>query len=138
MKTQQIIYWATTGILAFALIAGGMAEITHQKAIDEGMTHLGYPLYFTTLLGLWKLPGAIVLLAPRLPLLKEWAYAGAFFDMSGAVVSHVMSGDTFAQLVWPLAFAVFTVVSWALRPPTRRLTGHISAAPANALSGNPA
>ena len=121
MKTKTIVYWATTGILAFALFAGGTGELLHIKAIDDGMAHLGYPRYVATLLGLWKLPGAIVLLAPRLPRLKEWAYAGAFFDMTGAVASHVLSGDTPAQFVWPLFFAGCTVVSWATRPENRVL-----------------
>ncbi len=108
-------------MLTFALIAGGVAELLHIPAIDEGMAHLGYPPYVATLLGLWKLPGAIVLLAPRLPRLKEWAYVGAFFDMTGAVASHVLSGDTVAQFVAPLLFAVCAIVSWATRPPSRVL-----------------
>ncbi len=124
MATKQIGavgYWAATGILAFALIAGGVADLMHPAAIDTGMAHLGYPTYFATILGLWKIPGAIVLLAPRLPRLKEWAYAGAFFDMSGAVASHIMSGDTFFQFLAPLIFTVCVIVSWSLRPSSRVL-----------------
>ncbi|MBC8101187.1 MAG: DoxX family protein [Cytophagales bacterium] len=121
MKTKQIGYWATTGILAFALLLGGVGDLTHQPVIDAGMAHLGYPRYFATILGFWKIPGAIVLLAPRLPRLKEWAYAGAFFNMTGAVVSHITSGDTFFQFLSPLIFAVCAIVSWALRPSSRVL-----------------
>lgn len=121
MKTKLIGYWMTTAILAFALFAGGVADLMHPRVIDEGMTHLGYPLYFATILGFWKVLGAIVLLAPRLPRLKEWAYAGAFFDMTGAVASHILSGDTLTQFIAPLIFAVCTIVSWALRPESRIL-----------------
>jgi hypothetical protein len=121
MKTRVIGYWVTTGTLAFALLAGGAADLAHLPAIDTGMTHLGYPLYFTTILGAWKIPGALVLLAPRLPRLKEWAYAGAFFNMSGAVLSHIMSGDTFVQFLAPLVFSACVIVSWSLRPESRTL-----------------
>ena len=121
MQIRLLVYWASTAILAFALTAGGLAEVIHVKAIDEGMTHLGYPPYFATILGVWKLPGAVVLLAPRLPRLKEWAYAGAFFDMTGAVASHIFSGDTVMQYLFPLAFAVCVIVSWATRPQSRVL-----------------
>lgn len=121
MKTKLIAYWATTILLAFALFAGGVGDLAHLPVIDAGMTHLGYPLYFTTILGFWKLPGAIVLLAPRLPRLKEWAYAGAFFNMTGAVASHILSGDTPVQFLAPLIFAVCAVASWALRPQSRTL-----------------
>lgn len=121
MKLKLFGYWATTSILAFALFAGGVADLMHPRAIDEGMAHLGYPVYVATILGVWKVPGAIVLLAPRLPRLKEWAYAGAFFDMTGAVASHILSGDTFLQFLAPTIFAFCTIVSWALRPESRTL-----------------
>ncbi len=121
MKTKTLVYWGSTAILAFALTAGGVGDLLHPKAIDEGMAHLGYPPYFATILGVWKLPGAAVLLAPRLPRLKEWAYAGAFFDMSGAVASHIFSGDTVVQYLWPLFFAVCVITSWATRPESRVL-----------------
>jgi hypothetical protein len=120
--TMRLIgYWATTGILAFALFVGGVADVLHLPVIDTGMTHLGYPLYFTTILGVWKIPGAIVLLAPRLPRLKEWAYAGAFFNMSGAVASHIASGDSLPQFITPLVFSICALASWALRPPSRTM-----------------
>lgn len=121
MKARIIGYWMTTGILAFALLAGGAAYLTRPPVIVAGMTHLGYPLYITTILGFWKVVGAVALLAPRLPRLKEWVYAGAFFNMTGAVASHILSGDTVAQFLWPLLFAVCTVASWALRPQSRTL-----------------
>ncbi|MBC8140633.1 MAG: DoxX family protein [Armatimonadetes bacterium] len=121
VKMKTVAYWGMTGLLAFALIAGGIAELLHLPAIDAGMAHLGYPPYVATILGVWKLPGAVVLLAPRLPRLKEWAYAGVVFDMTGAVASHIASGDTLMQFAWPLLFAVCGVVSWATRPDSRVL-----------------
>jgi hypothetical protein len=121
MKTKLIGYWIATGILAFGLFAGGIAYLIPPPVIVEGMAHLGYPLYITTILGFWKLVGAMVLLAPRLPRLKEWAYAGAFFNMTGAVASHIMAGDGIDKFLWPLLFAVCAVASWALRPESRVL-----------------
>jgi len=121
MKAKTIGYWVTTAIIAFVLLSGGAAELAHRKETVEGMAHLGYPLYFTVILGVWKVLGGIALLAPRFPRLKEWAYAGAFFDLTGAVVSHAASGDDTAHLIWPLLFAALTLASWALRPQSRTL-----------------
>lgn len=121
MTLKTATYWGTTGLLAFAMLAGGTADLLHLPVIDAGMTHLGYPAYFTSIVGAWKLSGAVVLLAPRLTRLKEWAYAGAFFNMSGAVASHIASGDGFFQFLAPLIFALCALVSWALRPQSRVL-----------------
>jgi uncharacterized membrane protein YphA (DoxX/SURF4 family) len=121
VKMKSIGYWMTTAIIAFVLLSGGAADVTHWRGAVEGMTHLGYPLYFTTILGLWKLLGGTALLAPRFPRLKEWAYAGAFFDLTGAAASHAARGDDAAHLFWPLLFAALAVASWALRPQSRVL-----------------
>ena len=121
MKTKAIGYWTTTAIVAFVLLSGGAAELARRPETIEGMKHLGYPLYFTMILGVWKLLGGITLLAPRFPRLKEWAYAGAFFDLTGAAVSHAARGDDAAHLLWPLLFTALTVASWALRPQSRVL-----------------
>ena len=121
MKMKAIGYWTTTAIIAFVLLSGGAAELAHRRETIEGMAHLGYPLYFTMILGFWKLLGGIALLAPRFPRLKEWAYAGAFFDLTGAAVSHAARGDDTAHLIWPLVFAALVVISWALRPQSRAL-----------------
>ena len=129
MKAKLVSYWLTTGMVAFALIAGGSADLLHLPAIDAGMTHLGYPLYFTTILGFWKLPGALVLLAPRWPRLKEWAYAGAFFNMTGAVASHISTGDAFVQFLAPLMLSGCVLASWALRPQSRVLGALFSPRP---------
>jgi hypothetical protein len=82
---------------------------------------LGYPLYFVTILGTWKVLGAIAVIAPRFPRLKEWAYAGAFFNFSGAVISHVVSGSHIDHAVWTSLFTICTLLSWALRPQDRTL-----------------
>ena len=121
MKTKEIGYWAATAILAFVLLAGGAADVAHRPETVEGMVRLGYPVYFVTILGVWKLLGGIALLAPRFPRLKEWAYAGAVFDLTGAAASHAASGDGAGHLVWPLFFAACAVASWALRPQSRTL-----------------
>jgi len=121
MKARRIGYWAATALLGFGLFAGGAAYFLRPPVIVEGMRHLGYPLYVTTILGFWKVLGALVLLAPRLPRLKEWVYAGAFFNMTGAVASHIFAGDPPVKYLWPLLFAVCAMASWALRPPGRVL-----------------
>ena len=89
------------------------------------MAGLGYPAYLATLIGVWKLLNGLAILAPRLPLLKEWAYAGVFFNMSGAVVSHLAVGDPATTVVTPLVLIVLAVISWALRPVFRRLPGTV-------------
>jgi hypothetical protein len=82
---------------------------------------LGYPVYFLTIIGVWKLLGVIALLVPKFPLLKEWAYAGFFFLMSGAVFSHVAVGDPFKEDIPSLLLLVLTAVSWNFRPAARKL-----------------
>ncbi len=89
----------------------------------EGMTLLGYPAYFAVILGVWKLLGGAVVLAPRLPLVKEWAYAGMFFNLTGAAASHAAVGDPAGKIVVPLIILLVVVASWALRPASRTLFG---------------
>lgn len=119
MKAKIIGYWITTGILSFGLFAGGVAYLLRPPAIVVGMADLGMPLYITSILGFWKVLGAMALLAPRLPRLKEWVYAGAFFNMTGAVAAHVLSGNSLNEYLWPLLFAICVPISWLLRPPSR-------------------
>jgi DoxX-like family len=88
MKTRNIGYWASTGVTGLAFLAGGLGDLVRSPAVVAGMTHLGYPAYFATILGAWKALGALALLVPRFPRLKEWAYAGIFFDLSGAALSR--------------------------------------------------
>jgi uncharacterized membrane protein YphA (DoxX/SURF4 family) len=118
-KPKLIGYWVTTGLFAAAFLASGVAEITAAPAVVLAMRPLGYPLYFLTILGIWKVLGAAALLAPRLPRLKEWAYAGIFFDLTGAAISHACSGDPAGKIATPLIFLALAGASWALRPEAR-------------------
>jgi len=119
--TKTAIYWLSTGLLGLDFLAGGAFQIARAPQAAQGFAHLGYPAYFMTLLGVWKILGALVLFVPGFPRLKEWAYAGIFFDVSAAVVSVIAVGDGFALALLPLAFVVLTLVSWALRPASRAL-----------------
>ena len=130
MRARVIGYWATTAIVALELLAGGVTDLLHGgTAVVAGpsvagvLTHLGYPVYLLTILGVWKVLGALALLAPRLPRLKEWVYAGAFFVYMGAIASGLVRGrdDPGTYILPPLVFAVITLASWALRPPDRVL-----------------
>lgn len=117
----RLAYWLSTGLLAAAMLSGGIRELMLHPATVQGMRELGYPEYFGQLIGLWKVFGAVTLLAPRLPRLKEWAYAGIFFNVTGAAVSHVASGSASWHVSVTATFAVLTLVSWLLRPADRRL-----------------
>lgn len=120
-KSKIVGYWVTTGIIEFVVLSGGLADLFQRGATVDGMLHLGYPLYFVILLGAWKVLAGIALLVPRFPLLKEWAYAGVIFNMTGAVASHIVMGDEAARIIWPLFFAGCAMMSWALRPASRRI-----------------
>jgi uncharacterized membrane protein YphA (DoxX/SURF4 family) len=119
MKAKKIGYWASTVIVALLLLSGGVAQVTLRNA--EGFQKLGYPVYFMVLLGVWKLLGGIALLAPRFPRLKEWAYAGTFFDFSGAAVTAAACGSGAGHIIAPLVCIALLVASWALRPESRTL-----------------
>ena len=133
MRAKSIAYWSTTALLVFGVLSGGIAELARRPENVEGMTHLGYPLYFVTIIGIWKVLGSVAVLAPRFPRLKEWAYAGIFFNMTGAAASHAASGDAAWHVVVTLAFAALTVASWALRPQSRRLGAVVAPAGTIAL-----
>jgi len=92
------------------------------KGVVQGFKPLGYPTYFISIIGVWKVLGIIAILMPGFKLLKEWAYAGLFFVMSGAVISHIASGDVSAQIIAPIVLAIFTVLSWYLRPADRKIS----------------
>lgn len=131
MKPRIIGYWAATGLVAFAFAAGGAMDLSRSPQVLEGMSHLGYPAYFAGILGVWKVLGALALVAPRFPRLKEWAYAGIAFDLTGAAVSHFASGDDMGKVITPLVILGIAAASWALRPEGRML----AAAPAETKSG---
>lgn len=120
-KTHKIIYWISTVLLALGMLAGGLAQLFRVQANVEGVSHLGYPVYLLTILGVWKILGVAALLVPNFKLLKEWAYAGFFFAMSGAFFSHLSVGDSFGEIFAPLLFLILTVVSWYFRPADRKI-----------------
>ncbi|HMR04795.1 MAG TPA: DoxX family protein [Polyangiaceae bacterium] len=121
MQGKVIAYWVCTGIVAFAMIAGGIADMLLPEPVVKIFTHLGYPLYFGRILGIWKFLGGLAILAPKRPLLKEWAYAGIVFDLTGAACSHIYSGDGPADVLKPLVVLGFMLASYVLRPESRRL-----------------
>ena len=121
MKPRNIGYWASTGLVAFAFAAGGAMDLSRSPQVLEGMSHLGYPAYFASILGAWKIGGAVVVLLPRFARLKEWAYAGMAFDLTGAALSHAFSGDDVGKIVTPLALLAIVAASWALRAGSRKL-----------------
>jgi uncharacterized membrane protein YphA (DoxX/SURF4 family) len=125
-KAKSITYWTTTILIAFFMGSGGLAQLAHVQATVDGFVHiLGYPAYFVTILGFWKVLGAIAILVPRFPRLKEWAYAGIFFDLTGAAASSAAvggSGGVYAfHILAPLVLAVVLATSWALRPESRTI-----------------
>src|SRR5712671_5001661 len=125
-KRNKIIYWIATIWLALGMLSTGTLQLFRAKAEGAlappgvyGITHLGYPIYFLTIIGVWKILGVAALLIPRNPLLKEWAYAGFFFLMSGAVFSHIAVGDRMSEIIPSLLLLTLAVVSWYFRPADR-------------------
>lgn len=120
-KRRKIIYWVATLWLALGMLSTAVVQLIKMKEEVDMMTHLGYPLYFFNLLGIWKILGVIAVLIPRFPLFKEWAYAGFFFAMSGAVFSHLACGDGAKEFFGPVLLLVLTFVSWYFRPSDRKI-----------------
>jgi uncharacterized membrane protein YphA (DoxX/SURF4 family) len=117
-----IAYWVTTALVVFELALGGVWDILRVPQVRGLIERLGYPSYFLVILGIWKLLGAVALVIPRFPRLKEWAYAGVLFDLTGAVASLLASRLSDAgTLAYPILMTGVAVASWALRPPSRRL-----------------
>jgi uncharacterized membrane protein YphA (DoxX/SURF4 family) len=122
-RAKMITYWIATGLLAAELGLGGIWDVLRIPLVRNVVTDLGYPTYFLVLLGIWKLLGAAALIVPRFPLLKEWAYAGAFFVFSGAIVSHLTTGKNLQEIAFLSVVLILIAVSWAVRPTTRTLGG---------------
>lgn len=120
-KARELGYWIATVLITALFAVPGAALLVRVPHFTEDMSHLGYPAYFLAILGVWKLLGAATVLAPRLPRLKEWAYAGMIFDATSAAISHAALDDGVVKITLPLVIAVIVMTSWALRPPTRRL-----------------
>jgi hypothetical protein len=120
-KIKNIAYWTATILGPTSFVIGGVINLTGGPEVVAGLNHLGYPVYFASLLGAWKLLGAIVLTVPGLPRLKEWAYAGFVFNLTAAAFSHASVGDPAGNVIAPLVFLGLVLASWALRPASRKL-----------------
>lgn len=123
-KRNKIIYWIATIWLALGMLSTGAVQLLKAKEGQGGvdmMTHLGYPIYLVPIIGVWKIMGVVTILIPKFRLLKEWAYAGFFFVMSGAIVSHIASGDPMTESIPSLLLLILTVTSWYFRPADRKL-----------------
>ncbi len=120
-KGNKIIYWTATGLLSVGMLGSGISQVLHVKEMDELITHVGYPLYFMYIIGVWKILGVIAIVIPKFKLVKEWAYAGFFFLMTGALVSHLLIGDDGKAIYGPLFQTIFIILSWYFRPADRKL-----------------
>jgi uncharacterized membrane protein YphA (DoxX/SURF4 family) len=120
-NAKTIAYWVVTIFGPASFVIGGYLHLTRDPQVMATLAHLGYPPYFATILGVWKLLGAIAIVAPGLPRLKEWAYAGFFFDLTGAAATRAFVGDGIGDILAPLAFLALVAASWALRPASRTL-----------------
>ena len=120
-KRNLIIYWIATGLMSFGMLGGGIAQVFRTKDMVDMVLHLGYPPYLLSIIGTWKILGVIAILIPRFKLAKEWAYAGLFFTMTGALVSHLACGDSGKGIIGPFMQIVFIVLSWYFRPADRKI-----------------
>lgn len=124
MKRNKIIYWIATIWLALGMLSTGAVQLMKAKSGAGGadsVAHLGYPGYFLTILGIWKVLGVIAVLIPKFPVMKEWAYAGFFFAMSGAIFSHIASGNAVTEIFPALLLLILAVISWYFRPADRKI-----------------
>ena len=121
MSIRTAVYAATTALVAILIGSGGLAYVLRVPDVVQGVVALGFPIHFVVLLGAWKVLGAIAIVLPRLPLVKEWAYFGIVLDLTGAAYTSVATGAAWWHAAAPLAIALLAAVSWALRPDSRRL-----------------
>ena len=120
-KKNKIIYWVATAWLSLGMVSTGIVQLFHMDEEVKKMKALGYPMYFLTIIGIWKLVGVAAILAPKFPLVKEWAYAGFFFLLSGAIFTHIAVGDHLAEYFGPALLLVLAIISWYYRPPNRKI-----------------
>ena len=120
-KTRRIIYWIATTWLALGMLSTGIVQLLKMKEETDLFIQLGYPIYFLTLLGILKILGVVTVLIPKFPLLKEWAYAGFFFAMTGAIFSHFASGNPVKEIFPALLLLILTGISWYFRPADRKI-----------------
>lgn len=121
-KRNLVIYWIATVLLAIGMLGSGIAQLFHTRDMVDLITPLGYPLYLLYIIGAWKVLGVIAILLPRFALVKEWAYAGFFFLMTGALISHLAIGDhDIKAILGPVFQTVFIILSWYFRPANRKV-----------------
>jgi hypothetical protein len=120
-RSKKIIYWIATVWLALGMLSTGIVQLLKTDDEVSLITRLGYPVYFLTIIGFWKILGVVAVLTPKFPLLKEWAYAGFFMAMSGAIISHLINGSEAKDLFGPTLLLVLTVISWYFRPASRKI-----------------
>lgn len=141
-KAHKVIYWIATIWLALGMLSTGLVQLFKAKEGQGGVdmiTHLGYPVYLLTLLAIWKICGVIAILVPKLALLKEWAYAGFFFVMSGAIFSHLAAHDAIVEMLPSLLLLILTAISWYFRPSDRKIVSFgASKTPVNTANAVPA
>jgi uncharacterized membrane protein YphA (DoxX/SURF4 family) len=124
IKRNKIIYWIATSWLALGMVSTGVVQLLKTKDGQGGVgmiTHLGYPVYLLTILGAWKILGVIAVVIPKFPLLKEWAYAGFFFVMTGAIFSHLAMNDSVKEMLPGLLLLILVIISWYFRPPDKKI-----------------
>jgi len=133
-KRSKIIYWIATIWLALGMVSTGVVQLFKTKQGQGGVdmiTHLGYPVYLLTILGIWKILGVVAILIPKFPLLKEWAYSGFFFVMTGAMFSHIAAGDSIKELLPSMLLLILIIASWYFRPANRKISGMVNEAVTN-------
>src|SRR4051794_13294731 len=123
VSMQRIAYWVCTGLVVFFVGSGGLAYALQVPDVVAGVVALGFPVHFVVLLGIWKVLGSAAILVPGFPLIKEWAYAGIVFDLTGAAAATIATGSEWWHAAAPLSIAALAAASWALRPASRRLPG---------------
>ncbi len=120
-KTNKIIYWIANIWLCLGMTSTGIVQLIKMEEEVANFSNLGYPTYLMTIIGTWKILGVIALLIPKFPLLKEWAYAGFFFAMSGAIISHLENSPTATEIFGPALLLLLTLLSWYFRPANRKV-----------------
>jgi uncharacterized membrane protein YphA (DoxX/SURF4 family) len=119
-KRNKIIYWIFTLWMSLGMVSTAIVQLMKSKDELTNFTNLGYPAYLMTIIGVWKIFGVIAVLIPKRPLLKEWAYAGFFFVMSGAIISHIIVNDPFSKTFPAVLLFVLVIISWYFRPVDRK------------------
>lgn len=121
-KRDRIIYWVATIWLSLGMVSTGIVQLIKMEEEVQKMNELGYPSYFLTIIGAWKILGVVAVLVPKFPLIKEWAYAGFFFLMTGAIFTHFAINDEAINFIGPALLLVLTIISWYYRPAKRKIS----------------